>query len=90
MATGVAVLQGCGTLLAAAEEVMGPNKFSAGSGSGWMGGTTEPPEVKQRRTVYERPSCKKSVFEKMLTNEAALLCVRYGHYNMIPVIKCIL
>ena len=34
MAAGAAVGQGWGTLLAAAEEVMGPDKPSAGSGSG--------------------------------------------------------
>ena len=46
----------------AVEEVMGPDKLSAGSGSDWMGGAEEPPEIKQRRSVYEHPSCKESVF----------------------------
>ena len=31
-----------------------------------MGGAEEPPVIKQRRDVYERPSCKESVFGKML------------------------
>ena len=31
-----------------------------------MGGAKEPPEIKQRRDLYERPSCKESVFGKML------------------------
>ena len=76
MAAGAAVLQSWGTLLAAvAEEVMSQDKLSAGNdnGSGWMDGAEEPPETKQRRTVYERLSCKESVFGKMLTNEAAVL-----------------
>ena len=55
---------------------MGPDKFSAGSGS-WMGGAEEPPEIKKRRAVYEHPSCMESVFGKMLANETALLCVPY-------------
>ena len=36
-------------LVAAAAEVTSPDKFSAGSGSGWMGGAEEPPETNQRR-----------------------------------------
>ena len=35
IASGAAVLQGCGTLLSAAEE-MSPGKLSAGSGTGCM------------------------------------------------------
>ena len=66
-------MQGWGTLLAAAEEVMSPDKLSAGSGSDWMDGAEEPPETKRRRALYERPSYKKSAFGKMLANEAALL-----------------
>ena len=31
-----------------------------------MGGAKEPPEIKQRRDLYDRPSCKESVFGKML------------------------
>ena len=67
---------------------MSPDKLSAGSGSGWMGGAEEPLETKQRRAIYERLSCKESVFGKMLAKEAALLCVRYVQYDMVPLIKC--
>ena len=56
--------QGCRAFTEAAEEVMGPYKISAGSESGWMGGGEKPSETKQRRAVYERPSCKESVFGK--------------------------
>ena len=49
-----------------------------------MGGAEEPPETKQRGAVYERPSCKESVFRKMLTNEPALLCERYLKYDVVP------
>ena len=66
---------------------MSPDKRSAGSGNGWMGGAEEPPETKQIRAMYERLSCKESVFGKMLANEAALPCVRYVQYDMVPVIK---
>ena len=60
MAARAAVLQGCGTLLAAADEVM-------------TGGAEEPTTTKPRRAVYEHPSCRESVYRKMLANEAALL-----------------
>ena len=33
--------------------------------------------MKQRRAVYERPSCKESVFGKMLTIETMSLCALY-------------
>ena len=49
---------------------MSPDKLSAGSGSGWVGGAEKPPESKQRRAMYERLNCKESVFGKMLANEA--------------------
>ena len=42
-----------------------------------MGGAEEPPEIKQRRTVYERPSCKESVFGKMLAIKTIALCSHY-------------
>ena len=51
--------------------------LSAGSGSGPMGGAEEPPEIKQRRAVYERLSCKESVFGKMLAIETIALYVQY-------------
>ena len=50
---------------------MSPDKLIAGSG--WMGDAEEPPKTEQRRAVYERPSCKMSVFGKMLDNQEALL-----------------
>ena len=50
------VRQICREFIEAAEEVMGPDKLSAGSGSGWMGGAEEPPKIKQKRAMYERPS----------------------------------
>ena len=56
---------------------MGPDKLSAGSGSGWMGGDEEHPEIKQRRAVYERPSCKESVIGKMIAIETMSLCAPY-------------
>ena len=59
----------CREFKEAVEEVMGPEKLSTGSGSGWMGGTEEPPKIKQRRAVYELPSCKKSVFGNMLPSK---------------------
>ena len=43
---------------------MDPGKLNADSGSGWMSGAEETPEIKHRRTVYERPSCKELVFGK--------------------------
>ena len=52
-------------------------KLSAGSGSGWIGAAEEPSEIKQRRTVYERASCKESVFGKMLAIETIALCAHY-------------
>ena len=87
MATGAAGLQGCGPLLAAAGEVLSPDKLSAGSGSRWMGGAEKPPET-NRRAVYELPSCKESVFGKMLANEATLLCARHVQYNVVQMTKC--
>ena len=42
-----------------------------------MGGAEESPEIKQGRTVYERPSCKESVFGKMLSIETIALCPHY-------------
>ena len=56
----------------AVEEVMDPDKPSADGGSGWMGGAKEPSEIKQRRAVYERPSCNESVFGKTLAINVAL------------------
>ena len=41
-----------------------------------MGGAGEPPEIKQRRAVYEHPSCKESVFGKMVAIETSL-CAHY-------------
>ena len=73
MSASTAVVKSWGTLLAAAEEVMGPYKLDAGSGSGWIDGAEEPPKTKQKRNVYERPSYEESLFCKMLANEAALL-----------------
>ena len=67
---------------------MSPDKLSAGSGSGWIGGAKEPPETKQRRAVYARPSCKESLFVEMLANETALLYTPYLQYDKIPVTKC--
>ena len=68
----------CREFIEAVEEVMGPpDKLSAGSGSGWIRGAEEPPEIKQRRAVYERPSCKESVFGKMLAIETMSLCALY-------------
>ena len=87
MTAGAAVLQGCSTLLTATGEVKSPDKLSAGSVSGWMGDAEEPPETKQRRAVYERPSCKEPVFGKMLANEAALLCAPYAQYDLLVLIK---
>ena len=52
---------------------MHPDRLGAGSGSGWMGGAEEPPEIEQRRAVYERPSCKESVFGKLLAIETMSL-----------------
>ena len=46
----------CREFIEVTEEVMGPDKLSAGSGSGWMGGAEEPPTIKQRGAIYERPS----------------------------------
>ena len=85
MATGAADLQG---IYKAAEEVMGPDKLSAGSGSGWMGGAEKPPEIKLRRAGYERPSCKKSVFGKMLAIETMSLCAPYLQYNKVLLTVC--
>ena len=42
-----------------------------------MGGAEEPPEIKQKRAVYERLSCKESVFGKMLAIETIALCAHY-------------
>ena len=63
MATRAAVVvrwppkqQICREFIEVIEEVMGPDKLSAGSGSGWMGDAEEPPKTKQRRAMYERPS----------------------------------
>ena len=46
----------CREFIKALEEVMDPDKLSAGSGSGWMGDAEEPPEIKQRRAVRSRYS----------------------------------
>ena len=59
----------CREFIEAVEEVMGQEKLSAGSGSGWMDSTEESLKIKQRRAVYERPSCKKSVFGKILPSK---------------------
>ena len=67
MAARAGGLQGCDTLLAAAEGEMSPDKLI--TGSGWMGDAEEPPETKQRRSVYERPSCEMSIFGKSSTTK---------------------
>ena len=64
----------CRGFTGAVEEVMDPDKLSAASGSGWLDGAEEPPEIKQRRAVPERPSCKESVFGKLLAIETMLFC----------------
>ena len=61
----------------AAEQVMSPDKLSAGSGSGWMGGAEEPPETKPKRAVSQHLSFKGSVFGKMLADETAPLWAPY-------------
>ena len=61
----------------AVEEVMSPDKLSAGSGSGWMGGAEEPPESKQRQAVLKHPNCKGSIFGKMFGSKTAPLCAPY-------------
>ena len=73
----------------AAEEVVSPDKLSAGSGSGWMGGAEEPPETKQKRAVSQHPSCKGSVFSKMLADETAPLCAPYLSRSSVPITECI-
>ena len=59
---------------------MHTDKLSAGSRSGWMAGAEEPPDIKQRRAMYERPSCKESVFGKLLAIETMSLCAPYLQY----------
>ena len=59
----------CREFIKAVVEGMDPDKLSAGSWSGGLGGAEELPEIKQRRAVYEPPSCKESVFSKMLAIE---------------------
>ena len=44
MGAGAALVQCWGTLLAIAEEVMGPDKPDAGSCSDWMDDTEDPPK----------------------------------------------
>ena len=88
MVTGAAVVrrwppeqQICREFIEVVEEVMNPDKLSAGSGSGWMGGAEELPEIKQRRVVYELSSSKESVIGKMLAIETMSLCAPYLQYN---------
>ena len=52
-------------IIEAVDEVMDLDKLSAGSGGGW---------------VFERPSCKESVFGMMLAIETMSLCVPYFQY----------
>ena len=67
---------------------MSPDKLSVDSGSDWMGGAVEPPEIKQRRAVYERPSCIASVSGNMFAIETISLCEPYLQHNKVLVIKC--
>ena len=72
--------QFCRESIETVEEAMDPDKLSAGSGSGCMYGAEKAPEIKQRRAVYERSSCKESVFGKMLAIETMSLCAPYFQY----------
>ena len=45
-----------------------------------MGGAEEPPEIKQGRAGYERPSCKESAFGKLLAIETIAL---FAHYLLL-------
>ena len=56
---------------------MSPDKLSAGSGSGSMGGGEKPPETKKKRAVSQPLSFKGSVFGKMLADETAPLWAPY-------------
>ena len=67
---------------------MDPDKLSAGSGSGSMGGAEEPREIKKGRALYERPSSKGSVYGKMLAIETMSLCAPYLQYNKVLVTQC--
>ena len=72
----------CREFVEAVEELIGPpDKLSAGSGSGWIGGAEEPPEIKQRRALYECRRCKESVFGKLLAIETMSLCALYLQCN---------
>ena len=83
MAAGAAVVQGWGTLLAAAQ---GVSSDKLGAGSGWMDGNEKSPNTMQRRAVCERPGCEESVFGKMLANDIALLdpATRETHQYRLP------
>ena len=65
---------------------MSPEKLSAVSGSGWMGGTEKSTKIKQRRAVFKRPSCKESVVSKILPSKRC----RYAHLicNMLESTTC--
>ena len=38
--------------------------------------------------MCERPSCKESVFDRMLANETMSLCAHYLQYDKVLVTKC--
>ena len=66
---------------------MSPDKLSASSESGWIGGAEEPSETKQRLCMSVR-AVRSSVFGKMLANKTAPLCESYLQYNKVLVTKC--
>ena len=78
----------CEDIIEVVEEVMEPQRRQRKQLDGRRRGTTGD---QAETAVYERPSCKQSVFSKMLAIETIALCAHYLQYIkelLLLVMKC--